>query len=111
MSDALIQSIEQEIASLRSRMERLEAELATSELRAGREISREYSAYYMTGGFLLGTIAAMVSLLFNVVGSLSAGKNPLELIRIYLTFPLGQRALQLAEHGGARLYAVDDGVI
>jgi hypothetical protein len=32
-------------------------------------------------------------LLFNVVGSLLVGRHPLELIRVYLTFPLGEQAL------------------
>ncbi len=37
----------------------------------------------------------MVSLLFNVIGSTVAGKHSLEIIRVYLTFPLGARALPL----------------
>jgi hypothetical protein len=67
--------------------------------------------YYAAGGFLLGLLAAMVSLLFNAVGSLVVGKNPLELIRVYLTFPLGEKALRLTEGAGPGVYAVSDGVI
>ena len=52
----------------------------------------------------------MASLLFNVIGAPIAGKTPLELIRVYLTFPLGERALQLTGSGQAG-YAVGDGVI
>jgi hypothetical protein len=37
----------------------------------------------------------MSSLLMNVVGSLVVGQHPLELIRVYLTFPLGDRALEI----------------
>ena len=58
-----------------------------------------YSAYYATAGFLLGSFGAMASLLFNVVGAPLAGKSPLELIRVYLTFPLGEKALQLDRRG------------
>jgi hypothetical protein len=44
---------------------------------------------------VLGLCGAATSLLFNVVGSLVVGQHPLELIRIYLTFPLGESALKL----------------
>jgi len=68
-----------------------------------------YAAYYATTGCLLGIFAAMVSLLVNVIGAPIAGKNALELIRVYLTFPLGETALKLTEQPGH--YALDDGVI
>jgi hypothetical protein len=42
---------------------------------------------------MLGGIAAINSLLFNIVGALLFGKQPLELIRVYLTFPMGEEAL------------------
>ncbi len=35
----------------------------------------------------------MSSLLVNIVGALAFGKEPLELIRVYLTFPMGEQAL------------------
>ena len=59
---------------------------------------------------MLGIFGAMASLLFNVIGAPIAGKTPLELIRVYLTFPLGEKALELSSdaQGG---YAVGDGVI
>ena len=44
---------------------------------------------------VLGFIGAVTSLLFNVVGALMVGKHPLELIPVYLTFPLGESALQI----------------
>ncbi|MFO0950303.1 MAG: hypothetical protein U0835_03965 [Isosphaeraceae bacterium] len=101
----------EELEALRSRVRELEAELGAGEAVPGGEVSRDYPAYFAAGGFLLGLLAAVVSLLFNVVGSIAAGKNPLELIRIYLTFPLGEKALRLAEGGGPGAYAVSDGVI
>ncbi len=52
-----------------------------------------YTAYYATTGAFLGMIAAAASLLFNVVGSLLVGQYPLRIIQVYLTFPLGDKAL------------------
>ncbi|MFN8709445.1 MAG: hypothetical protein ACK50J_22410, partial [Planctomyces sp.] len=68
------------------------------------------SAFYATVGFMLGGVAAMASLLLNVVGSTIAGKHPLEIIRVYLTFPLGDQALKLASAEGGH-YVIDDGMI
>jgi hypothetical protein len=44
---------------------------------------------------MLGFFAAASSLLFNIVGSVIVRQHPLELIRIYLTFPLGEKALSI----------------
>jgi hypothetical protein len=89
-----------ELESLRERVRWLEAELAfggeDQQWRRGY-----YTAYYATTGFLLGSIAACTSLLFNVVGSAAwssvsgVPQHPLELIRVYLTFPLGAAALEI----------------
>jgi len=106
-----ITSKREELEALRSRVSQIEAELAEAENVSVPQVSRDYPMYYAAGGFLLGLLAAMGSLLFNVLGSLVAGKDPLELIRIYLTFPLGDKALQLVEGGGQGAYAVGDGVI
>jgi hypothetical protein len=54
-----------------------------------------YTAYYATAGFMLGMFGAVTSLLFNVVGSALIEQHPLRLIQVYLTFPLGERALEL----------------
>lgn len=105
-----VASKQQELEVLRSRVKLLEAEIAAEQL-ANWQVSRDYPAYYATGGFLLGIVGAMASLLFNVLGSLIAGKDPLELIRVYLTFPLGERALQLSGASGSNAYAVGDGLI
>jgi hypothetical protein len=40
-------------------------------------------------------MAASISLLFNIIGSTMVGKHPLEIIRIYLTFPMGETALAI----------------
>jgi hypothetical protein len=54
-----------------------------------------YTAYHVLAGMLFGFVGAASSLLFNVVGSLLVGQHPLQLIRVYLTFPLGEQALDL----------------
>jgi hypothetical protein len=60
---------------------------------------------YAKGGILLGALAACVSLLMNVIGSVlwpaisGIEQHPLRLIQVYLTFPLGESALKL-ESGG-----------
>ena len=105
-----VQELREELDSLRDRVRMLETEINEEESeRAWRSLTY-YPVYYATTGFLLGTFGAMTSLLFNVIGAPIAGKSPLELIRVYLTFPLGERALLLAE-GPANLYAIPDGLI
>lgn len=54
-----------------------------------------YLAYHILAGSLLGLIGAGASLLFNVVGSLLVGQHPLQIVRVYLTFPLGETALTM----------------
>ena len=83
---------EQEIERLRARITALEAEIVADHAPGPRwRPSGYYTAYYATAGFMLGAFGAMVSLVFNVILAPVAGKTPLELIRVYLTFPLGQR--------------------
>ena len=99
----------QELEALKAQVERLENEIATARSGPGWRATGYYSAYYATAGFLLGSLGAIVSLLFNMVCAPLAGKSPLELIRVYLTFPLGEKALQLTQ--GQNAYAVNDRVI
>ena len=87
-------------------MDRLEVEL---EEEPGEWPPRHYyTAYHVLAGFVLGIFGACTSLLFNVVGSVLVGQHPLQLIRVYLTFPLGESALQtdsgLAVATGCCLY-------
>jgi len=83
------------LAELRAQVAKLEAEIN----RAGQAPPRQwrateyYTAYYATTGFILGGVAATGSLLVNIVGALLFGMQPLELIRVYLTFPMGAQAL------------------
>jgi len=55
----------------------------------------EYPAYEALSGFVLGIAGAIVALLLNVIGAPADSKDPLQLIRVYLTFPLGEKALEL----------------
>jgi len=81
----------EELERLRERVRALEAEVER-ESEPPWQPPKFYTAYYATTGFLLGTFGAVTSLLFNVVGASLVGKHPLELIRVYLTFPMGEKA-------------------
>lgn len=83
-----------ELDELRSRIHEIEQELASAQVPFW-QATEFYAAYYATTGFLLGGFGAITSLLFNVVGATLVGKHPLELIRVYLTFPLGEEALHI----------------
>src|SRR6478752_10429448 len=96
MNEQNLHSIQNELSELRRRVAQLEAEAA--EEMGGAPDQRQWSrgfylTYYATAGFFLGMIAALASLAFNVVGSFAVGQHPLQLIKVYLTFGLGDRAL------------------
>lgn len=100
----------QELDELRARLRQLESEVQGEALSGQWPPKEYYAAYHATTGFILGMFGAVISLLVNVIGAPVAGKSPLELIRIYLTFPLGENALRLAE-GTENIYAIPDGVM
>jgi hypothetical protein len=84
-----------ELEKLRTRVAELERELETS---PAEPVSRGYYlSYYATTGFFLGMIGAITSLLFNVVGSQLFGKDALEIIKVYLTFGMGERAFEVQQ--------------
>jgi hypothetical protein len=93
-------------AALERELEQLEARAAEVRARlVGGAVGpwwpeQFYAAYHIVVGSMLGLIAAGASLLFNIVGSLMTGREPLQLIKIYLTFPLGEKALS-SENGVA----------
>jgi hypothetical protein len=98
-----LQAKKQKLNDLRLQVARLEGEIRAAE--SAPTASQWppqgfYGAYYANSGFMLGGIAAIASLALNIVGAPLAGKNPLELIRVYLTFPLGARALELGPERG-----------
>ena len=100
-----------EFEQLKARVEQLEVELRDAESSQPWQPTGYYSAYHATGGFVLGGIASAVALLVNVIGAPIAGKQSLELIRVYLTFPLGAHALELADPTRGGQQAVNDGMI
>jgi hypothetical protein len=85
---------ERELVELRAKVTQLDRELAEEDFARQWPPQRYYTAYHVLAGFVLGMFGAAASLLFNVVGSLLVGQHPLQLIRVYLTFPLGEAALK-----------------
>lgn len=102
-----------ELAAKRARLAELEAEAsrlaaevdaeALAEAAGGWARRGYYLTYYATAGFFLGMVAALVSLMFNIIGASLAGKDPLQLIRVYLTFGLGGKALDPTFDAGLAL--------
>jgi len=104
-TDALLEK-RARLAELRAEAARLEAEVESEAFgQAVGDWARRgyYLAYYATAGFFLGMVAALVSLVFNIVGASLAGENPLQLVKVYLTFGLGGRALDPAFDSGLAL--------
>jgi hypothetical protein len=96
MTQQNLATVQRELSDLRKRVEQLEEEAVAAEP-ISREWTRQYYlSYYATTGFFLGMIGAVTSLVFNIVGSLFVGQHPLQIIRVYLTFGLGERALNPA---------------
>lgn len=110
MLDSGLEQQRQALSQLRREVARLEAEIAEQEVPEPWSPQRFYSAFYVMTGFVLGGVAAMASLLFNVIGATVAGEHPLRIIGVYLTFPLGEQALRLTSAAGTD-YVIDDGVI
>ncbi|MGD9645204.1 MAG: hypothetical protein AB7U73_05795 [Pirellulales bacterium] len=92
-----------ELESLRARVRELESTIGSEPAAPPWQATEYYTAYHATTGFLLGAVAAMTSLLFNIIGALMFEQHPLQLIRVYLTFPMGEQALHFD--------TVDDGLI
>ncbi len=84
-----------ELERLRARVASLEAEVAAELAPGGWPPRGYYTTYYLMSGMVLGLIAAAASLLFNIIGATMFGMEALKLIRVYLTFPMGQSALTL----------------
>jgi hypothetical protein len=100
MTDKSLAAIQSELSELKARVAQLETEATEAEPLNTEWTRGYYLTYYATTGFFLGMIGAAASLLFNVVGALLVGLHPLQLIRVYLTFGMGERALALQLHDG-----------
>ncbi len=97
---------EAELIALEARLSALRESLQAPAAAAGWWPERFYLAFHVVVGSILGLVAAGASLLFNIVGALLVGKHPLQLIKVYLTFPLRERALT-SEDG----FALSTGVL
>ena len=97
---------ESELVELKRRVADLELQIAKEAEYEPFRPTGYYTAYYATTGFMLGIFGAMASLLFNVVGSVLTGRHPLELIRSYLTFPLGDQAFELPPEQNGLMLAI-----
>jgi len=85
---------QRQLEELQAQVKQLQSELEQDQV-AGQWPPRSYyTAYHALAGFVLGMFGAATSLLFNIVGSLLVGQHPLQIIRVYLTFPLGADALR-----------------
>jgi hypothetical protein len=110
MAEQRVETLQKELALLRKRVDELEEEKVAAEP-ISREWTRQYYlSYYATTGFFLGMFAAVASLLFNVVGAWLMDLHPLQLIRTYLTFGMGERALHLQLRGGEEGLALIIGI-
>ena len=88
----------------------LEAMESTPDGAAAWPPDQYYLLWHVVIGMMLGSFGALVSLAANVAGAPLFGQRPLDLIRVYLTFPMGERALA-ADQGlvlfvGCALYLV-----
>ena len=103
MENAARQSKQAELDQLRSQVQQLEAELADKPGEEKWQPQQYYAAYFATAGFMLGLFGGATSLLINVIGSVVVGQHPLRLIQVYLTFPLGDKALSADMDSGMTL--------
>ncbi len=95
-----------ELAELRQRIADLESQIVAEAKHVPFKPTGYYTAYYATAGFILGIFGGMTSLLFNIIGAVLTGKHPLELIRTYLTFPLGDQAFDLPPEQNGLMLAI-----
>ncbi len=73
-----------------------------------------YLLWHIVVGMMLGFMGAAVSLLLNIIGAPLFGEEPFQLIRVYLTFPMGEAALSATDGAvlttGCILYLVTGGL-
>jgi len=84
-----------EIERLRFKINQLETELEQEQPKHQWLPEGYYTTYHILAGLMLGFLGGAASLLFNVVGSVLVGQHPMELIRVFMTFPLGENALRI----------------
>lgn len=88
-------ALRRDLERLYSEISRIESNLEDPGAQPEGFPSRVVLIYHLLAGMLVGFVGASGSLLFHVVGSLVVSQHPLELIRVYLTFPFGEQALRV----------------
>lgn len=103
-----IEEKQRELAELKARVQQLESEVVheNAPTESAWPPPDFYAAYYAMTGGILGIFGAMVSLMVNVIAAPIAGKPALEIIRVYLTFPVGARALALSPESNGLVLAM-----
>ncbi len=100
----------QSVEQLRAKVQQLQGELDKVAEAQSWPPSQFSWLEHVVYGAVLGAIGAAVALLANVVLAPLAGKHPLELVRVFLTFPLGAEALALAE-AAPNSHVLRDGMV
>lgn len=89
--ESLLAEIErhrQAIENLEERLQRVESEEKTAW--PPRDF---YTTYYVVVGMIIGTMGALTSFFFNVIGSMFVNQDPMMLIRVFGTLFKGREAL------------------
>lgn len=73
----------------------LEAEAAAAPTTPSWPPSGFYFTWHLGAGMIFGALGATVSLIANALAAPLFDQRALELIRVYLTFPMGARALEV----------------
>lgn len=88
------QQLEREIEEHRQVISRLEEELTELPTPAAPwPPPGFYATFYLVAGLMLGTMGALNSFLFNVVGSFVVNQDPMYILRVLGTFFIGKEAL------------------
>jgi hypothetical protein len=88
------EEILREIERHRRAIAELEAKLAAAtSQRKSWPPTGFYTTFYVLAGMTIGTMGAMTSFAFNVIGSLIVSQDPMRILRVFGTFFIGQEAL------------------
>ncbi len=87
------EEILREIERHRRAIVELEEKLAAAPGRNGWPPPGFYTTFYVVAGVTLGTMGALASFVFNVVGSAVVSQDPMLILRVFGTFFIGQEAL------------------
>ncbi len=84
-----------ELQRLKSEVVNLEFAITEEERSRSWHPKGYYTTYHLLAGMALGMLSAASSLLLNIIGASIMNLHPLQLIRVYLTFPLGEKAFSV----------------